>query len=524
MSDGVDILRAGVPTFRALAMISICVAGTSDGGERPDRSRPVKALPLEFRLDRDYYTSEKAARVRAQRRRKTDVLRVRVALTGLGAARGVPPAEYDIPAGARRDDIWKINIAELPRGSYTLRLEIHEAGKRLGSYEMTLRKYPPAGDEIKYDWDNNILVNGKPFFPIGYFGSRPDLVEITKRQGFNCIVEWPFPNVWGDKDWPTKQLLDEAHRCGMRVILTGPFNRHGPANWGWKTPEVRIKRARQGARTYKDHPALLSYFTQDEPHKGDIHRELKTIYREIRAIDPYHPVFINHWWTGPEPRFKDTADWAGKDLYPVFGGCFTQLEAYCQNAFDMTRHHKPFVWVTESWSHPLSRHPSRLELRHMVYLLIIRGAKVVLFYTYQPWPLLIRHNGELIRELNDVSPILLSDFPEMIRPVAEKKLSGKPPPPTIAMPLVYKYPEKWPAVAAAIWRKSLGKFYVIATNRQPGYAVRATFEMAEAGDGRVRVVNEDRLLPLKKGRWTDDFQPLEVHIYELTAGKEGYPR
>jgi len=520
MTDREDSAWVGTKTLRVLAIVAFCAAGAADGAEARDQGR---TLPLEFRLDRDYYTSEKIARVRAERRVETGGLRVRVALAGSEAAGELRAAEYGFPAGARRDGIWEIDIAKLAPGSYTVRLEVHDAGKRLGRRDLILRKYPPAADEIKYDWDNNVLVNGKPFFPIGYFSSRPDLVAVARRQGFNCVVEWPFPNVWREKKWPTQQLLDEARRCGMRAILTGPFNRHGPGSWGWNTADVRIERARRGARTYKNHPALLCYFTQDEPHSGE-EKELRTMYHEIRAIDPYHPVFINHWWTGPEMAYKDTSDWVGKDMYPVFGGCFTQLARYCQKAIDMTRNRKPFVFVTQSWSHPLSRHPSRRELRHMVYLLILRGTKAVLFYIYQPWPLLIRHNGELIRELNDISPILLSDFPEMIKPTAEKELPGKPPPETVVMPLVYKYPNQWPAVAAAVWRRSPDKFYVIATNRQTGYAVRATFKLPELGDGRVKVVNENRRLPLRKGRWTDDFQPLDVHIYELTAGSEGSRR
>ena len=477
--------------------------------------------PVHFRLDRNYYTIETNARVRVERRTQTGVLTVTLTLRNPGHKHGaLISATHRIPAGERRDDIWPLDITPLEHGTHSLTLQvIDDRGNPYGPIELALTKHPPAEHEVKYDWDNNILVDGKPFFPIGYLGSSIKDVAFKKRQGFNCVVEWPFPSRWDEKDWLTDQLLAEARKADLRVVLTGPFNRHGPAKWGWIDPATRITRAKRGAERYKTHPALLCYFTQDEPHyTPESHQELKTMYQEIRSRDPYYPVFVNHWWTGPDARFTGVSDWVGKDLYPVYGGCFTQLEEHGQKAFDLMGNRKPFVFIPQAWSHPTSRHPSQLELRHMVYLMVIHGAKAVLFYQSPPWPFFIRLNGELVRELDQISPVLLSDFPEVIRPISEEKLDREIPASSIVMPLVYKYPKDRPMIAAAVWRNG-HNVWVIATNRQTS-RVRAELEVAELTGGCVRVLNEDRRIPLSQGRWTDEFGPIATHIYQLRSERE----
>ncbi len=276
------------------------------------------------------------------------------------------------------------------------------------------------------------------------------------------------------------------------------------------------EKAISGIEQYKDHPALLGYMTSDEPHYSpDIHQELKEMYQVVHEHDRYHPVWINHWYTGPDPKFTGVSDLVGYDVYPVSGGCFTQLERYWQQVYRLTHHCQPFVWVTQAYASTTSRLPSHLELRHMTYLMIIRGAKAVLFYTNKPWPFFVRYNGDLVGELKQISPILLSDYPQIIRPLTEQRRPGPEPNHTSVLPLVYEYPEDWPNIAAAAWRNGPST-YVIATNRQT-YSVRATFQLPRLRASEVRVINEGRSLPFERSRWTDDFGPIAVHIYELVV-------
>jgi hypothetical protein len=202
------------------------------------------------------------------------------------------------------------------------------------------------------------------------------MIPIAAKMGFNCVVEWPFPSAFQDDDWPTRELLDAAANHNLLVVVHGPFERHGHKMDYARSVTQRLERAVAGVLAYRTHPALLSYKSADEPHYSeDKHHELSAVYRQIKRRDPHHPVFVNHWWTGPDPRFTGVSDWVGKDIYPVANGCFTQLERYWMRVRDLTANRRPFIWLTQAYASWPSRLPSQLELRHMTYLMILRGAK-----------------------------------------------------------------------------------------------------------------------------------------------------
>ena len=496
----------------------------------PAADRTPKPASLKFRLDRNYYTSEAVAHIRAERRGATGRLTIDISLNG-AAASGNPVTRLRkrIPAGQRRDEVWQIDISALKPGEYNLRFDVREAGaKQGGTYETTLRKLPPAEQEVKIDWDRNLLVNGKGFYPVGIYGSEPDRASVaeTARMGFNCIVEWPHPSRWGEKQWPTRAMLDEAARQGLKMLVGGPGLRNTHESPHYREHEVKreLPEKMRLLEQIKGHPALLAYMVADEPRPSydDIRRKLRVFNEAIRRRDPYHPTWINHWWNGLDVRLAPLSDVAGYDLYIIPEAPFSLLEKRLLNGEAMLDTH-PILWVQQAWCKYTARLPSQLEQRHMTYLMIIRGAKGILFYTWHAMPVFMRMTGDLVRELRQISPVLLSDFPEMIEPVAEQMLPRRRPPPTVVMEPASmrgsRYPDDWPMVAAAVWRGSEDgrKIHLIATNRRSDHGVRAAFALPHLRNGRVRVVNEERTLRLKAGRFTDDFDPIAVHVYEISG-------
>ncbi len=483
--------------------------------------QPQTDLPVELHLDRNYYTSEPVARIRAERRKRTGPLQIEFTLSGPdGDTTTLAMAPQDIPAGSRWENIWQIDISSLKPARYTLKFEIvDDRGQPVGEFEMPLVKHPPAEHEVKYDWDNNILINGEPFYPVGIYGTSTKTLGTIARQGFNCVVEWPFPNKFGEEDWQSGQLLDAAHQENLKVILFGPFLRPGHSQ------DYTLQQAIASVEEYKNHSALLAYSAVDEPvyHNVEYYEKVKGLCEGIQHHDPYHPVFVNHaHWKGPDRRWSGIADWAGIDLYPVGDGRLSLVEYRWMHLGLLADNSRvPMVWVPQAYAHPNARMPSRLEFRHMVYLPIIRGAKAVLIYSYKRWPFFVRYMGDVVQELRQISPILLSDYPEILRPISEQRLSEHTAKSTIVESKhTYgpEYPDYWPDVAAAIWRSD-SNVYVIATNRQ-NYPVRATFRLPRSKVSEIRVINEGRSLPFEHSRWTDDFGPIAVHIYELVAEKE----
>ncbi|MFW5798510.1 MAG: carbohydrate-binding family 9-like protein, partial [Planctomycetota bacterium] len=69
-----------------------------------------------------------------------------------------------------------VNVKDIPIGTYVLEASVlDEAGEVLQKNAVTLGRLPgPArGNEVRIDEHRNVLVNGKPWFGLGWYGSVP---------------------------------------------------------------------------------------------------------------------------------------------------------------------------------------------------------------------------------------------------------------------------------------------------------------------------------------------------------------
>ena len=161
------------------------------------------------------------------------------------------------------------------------------------------------------DEHHRLLVDGQPFFPIGmYFREikKADL-DVYARSKFNCLMPYTAPN---------KPQMDLAEQHGLKVIYSikdwyagsqyCPDSIRQPAD---EEPQVRAR-----VRQFRDHPALLAWYLNDELPQSFLPR-LEAHQRWVAEEDPQHPTWCVHCQVREVAAYLNTFDVIGTDPYPI---------------------------------------------------------------------------------------------------------------------------------------------------------------------------------------------------------------
>lgn len=232
-------------------------------------------------------------------------------------------------------------------------------------------------DIYRYDRPSNMTKsgqvkdgNGNIFYPvIGYHCYYEDLGEAAKY-GINVMRSYGSkdgtmsPRVGNVEDMI--KYLDEAwYEHGIMTMAT-LYLTQSAGN------PVMLEMVREMVTAIKDHPGLLGYLVQDEPYNSletdKITEELKTAYKEIRALDPDH--IIAHVANRPQHWDKsvDLSDMIISDRYPSSNErFFRNLQYnYISNAKAFSRGEKP-VWNLIQASGFDDYNANGVNLRNMIY-------------------------------------------------------------------------------------------------------------------------------------------------------------
>ena len=239
---------------------------------------------------------------------------------------------------------------------------------------MLVRKLAPTASGVKINrFTGTLLRNGKPFFPVGLYWLRSEMLGEARRLRFNS----------GDYYYRLEpdeiaQLMEDAARENLGILLElSDFirRREVPDYAGIDSVVTR----------YRTHPALLAWYLIDEPAETGVTPEVtRAVYQRVTELDPYHPVYLVNNRPHLYEDHIDAADIVGIDPYPVPKHPITRVREYVQEARWSSRGEKP-VWLVaqafggvEHWP----RAPTPIELRNMVYQGLVQGAKGVLFYRF----------------------------------------------------------------------------------------------------------------------------------------------
>ena len=343
--------------------------------------------------------------------------------------------------------------------------------------------------------NKELLVNGKPFFPLFIWAQPANLVKFWKDLGVNAIV-------WGDNKNP-KEFLDECRKNGIYGILD--FD-----------------------QKVMNHPGLLLWKIGDEPDmkKDRTSGQIEKTYKNIKRADGKHPVWVNfsprffpayekmfHW---PLKEYYATAaivDIVGYDHYPVTG--WNKPERIPEIAAmtkmlreDYAKDRIPVFTIVEvadqdlDWTPPETRGPTAVEMRVQIWMGIISGSKGIGYFSVSFTPKFKWNN------MNSEQTAELKRSNKQISAFSEVLCTGD------SLLKVDKDNEK----INILVKEFKDKIYIFAVSLSNSKE-KVKLNLPELKEGKAEVYDEGRSIDLKDSILSDTFDKHGVHIYIIDKSR-----
>jgi len=354
-------------------------------------------------------------------------------------------------------------------------------------------------------------VAGKPFLPIMVWGvhmNTEEMLAAARDFGYS-VVATPHAETLGPAG--AHLWLDMAEKHGLKVILTTrvEFNeKQAAVLW----PD-KLKRLTEVINEIKTHPALFAYNLSDEPAWAGYNvAAFAEGARTIRALDPNHPIYVNHAprnTIGELRRYDAFVDIAGSDIYPVWkegldrhsdlpnktlsvvGDETTKnLEALGTRG-PVMQTLQAFSWSDSSAERTGDPFPSHEQLRFMGYDSLVCGATGIAYYQNGHYRELRPELKPVVREFSALQDVLAAG--EIISTDGICSQAG----------------------IKLLIKKHRGHIVLIAVNRtnQP---IEAKFDLSrllKKPPISLLVLFEKRTLPITSLQAHDHFEPFGVHVY-----------
>jgi len=505
-----------IPSNAARANV-VCYLRRGTVGEAwwDDVSIRLRRPPLLGAVTSDHYRDQftgRAVRVFASHALPAHALDVRRASIELRATttEGRELARLDPSAVTEDALVFSVDTTAWPTGPLELIVsgrdsfgQVHE--RRLPAIRLT---EPPPNRRCWIDDHRRLIVDGKPFFPLGmYWGNlRPDQVALYARSPFNCLM--PYGNIGRDG-------LDLAWSNGLRVIYSVKDLYVGHA--GLTSRDAADEAVRRTVESLRDHPAIIAWYINDEFPLSRF-GELLDRQRRMIELDPGRPTWAVLYQIGELREYVATCDVIGTDPYPIPHRSPAQALDWARRSRAETFGVKPIWMVPQvfNWAAykdrpdqlAACRAPSLDEMRAMAWSCLAAGANGLIFYSWfdlwrldegrgkggqpiprDPFEKRWRDVVTMASEIRDFVPMLLST-----EPAPPIEVSG----------------EGADVAARAVQHE--GRVYLLAVNAGTSQVARLSFR----GGRMSRVVRQllGALPPL--GSWNGelDLPPLTVALFE----------
>jgi len=289
---------------------------------------------------------------------------------------------YDVQSGVsgQMQNI-QLDLSELKEGKYDVHVSLRhvKTGQKLWTQQRLIHRVSQSIRDLRVHLDEHhrLVVDGKPFFPIGMY-TRKDPIAVIKGSPFNCIMSY---------DPLSKAQMDAAGQAGLKVIYSVKdyYNRIWYTPTTVKSVHDEVPALLKVVRTFRDHPALLAWYVNDELG-ADVLREHRAHYKAINEEDPNHPAWSLHFVPGEMRDLVDTADVFGIDSYPVPDEPLGKVGQDVKGTVKAVRN-KRAVWAVPqifSWTSygRTGRPPTLDEMRNMSWQSICSGANGLIYYAF----------------------------------------------------------------------------------------------------------------------------------------------
>ena len=320
-------------------------------------------------------------------------------------------------------DSVTLNVAEMKMGSQRVSAELFDGTNVIGSATCAFTRVERLPQRaVWFDRHGRTIVNGKPFFPLGmYWGAiATNKIETYAKGPFNCLMPYQAPK--------STDLMDLCHEKGLKVIYSVKDIYHG-TRWAPKgivSEEDEVRFIKDRVARFKDHPALLAWYLNDELPLSMLPR-LTARRALMEELDPGHPGWTVLYQYTMIRDYMPSFDVVGTDPYPIPSKSAATATEWTRQTVRGTLGCKPvwqvpqaFNWAAykkTSEEKAKCRAPTEAELRSMCWQCIARGANGLVLYSF--FDLEKRPNGEEFdkrwaercrvgAEIREQFPVLLS--------------------------------------------------------------------------------------------------------------------
>ncbi|MEA3400573.1 MAG: hypothetical protein U9R79_04940, partial [Armatimonadota bacterium] len=208
------------------------------------------------------------------------------------------PAEADRPVASQAIDAIapgenqvSMPLPELEPGQYTLQVSLvrDDTERVLATDEHDVVRRTGPMPTVYIDQHNRLIVDGQPFFPLGMYwgGVTEEDLKTYVEAPFNCLMPYGRPN---------EEKMDLIDSYGLKCIYSIK-DFYAGTKWApdfIDSVEDEEPAVRETVRQYRDHPALLAWYLNDERPLSMLDR-LIAHQEWVEEEDPNHPTWVVLW-------------------------------------------------------------------------------------------------------------------------------------------------------------------------------------------------------------------------------------
>ena len=278
-----------------------------------------------------------------------------------------------------RDVSATMDAASLPPGENKIVFELLDGkGKMVAAKSLVFtRTAKPETKGVRIDRRGITRIDGNPFFPLGMFmrKAEPEKIDHYAMGPFNCLMPYA-PMGLSEKD------LAMYRAAGLKVIFD---LRHGTTDADGAEAWVRKTVAK-----FKDDPALLAWYTNDERPVSDIPK-LAFRQRLLEEIDPDHPTWSVQDVFSEARQYMGTYDVLGMDPYPIPKKPIETAISSMRQGLEGTFGARAVWQVPQAFGWGWlkrketkgQRAPTQKEMANMTWQAIAGGANGIVYYAFQ---------------------------------------------------------------------------------------------------------------------------------------------